>query len=97
MGIGWAGVTVHSLPMLLDMGSEARLGTSTGLYYLAFAVAGLAGPWLLRALRPMLGEATFWLVPGWWALALLLVLWLRPGMGEARPSQPALVVSSTES
>lgn len=81
-GIGWAGVIVSSLPLLLDMGPESRVGTSTGLYYLAFALAGLSAPWLVRWLEPALGMASIWLVPLCWALALALLWAMRDGAGE---------------
>lgn len=81
-GAGWAGVTVNSLPMLLDLGPEGRLGSSTGLYYLSFALAGLTGPWLVRALRPSVGANGIWLVVLAWGLALLFVRAMRTGAGE---------------
>lgn len=83
-GIGWAGVIVSSLPMLLDLGPESRLGTSTGFYYLAFALAGLSAPWLARGLAPALGMAAIWLTPLCWALALALLWAMRHGAGEGR-------------
>lgn len=85
-GLGWAGVVVVSLPMLLDLGvPTGSHGTRTGLYYLAFATAGLAGPWLLRVATPVLGAAVAWLMVLWWAVALVCLLLLAPGAGEARP------------
>ncbi|MGH2544961.1 MAG: MFS transporter, partial [Ardenticatenaceae bacterium] len=82
VGVGWAAVTVNSLPMLLDMGSETRLGRSTGLYYLAFAAAGLGGPWLLRNLAAVPGVAGIWLVSLLWIAALPLVGSMKQGSGE---------------
>lgn len=76
-GTAWAGVTVTSLPLLLEMGSEARLGMSTGLYYLSFAMAGLITPWLLRGLVPRLDLASYWLAPLAWAAALALTTLAR--------------------
>lgn len=85
LGAGWATVLVAALPMLLAMGSEARLGTSTGLYFLAFALAGLVTPWLLRSVVPVLGDATLWLVPLCWLGALALLFVLPPDSGEVTP------------
>ncbi len=80
-GIGWAGVMANNLPMLLALGSEERLGSSTGLYYLCFALAGFAGPWLLRAIGLPAG-ASIWLAPLAWLLTLPLVATLPRGAGE---------------
>jgi hypothetical protein len=72
-GIGWALVTVNSLPLLINAGPEGKNGRNTGLYYLAFALAGLATPWLLRGIEPVLGGATLWLAPLAWGVALSLI------------------------
>lgn len=72
-GIGWALVTVHSLPLLLNAGAAGKNGRNTGLYYLAFALAGVAGPWLLRGVEPLMGGATLWFAPLVWLIALVLV------------------------
>lgn len=85
LGAGWAAVLVAALPMLLALGSEARLGTSTGFYFLAFALAGLVTPWLLRAVVPTLGDATLWLAPLCWLGALVLLAALPSDSGEPAP------------
>lgn len=72
-GVGWALVTVNCLPLLINAGPEGKNGRSTGLYYLAFALAGLVTPWLLRGLDPLLGGATLWLAPVVWVGALALM------------------------
>jgi len=75
-GVGWALVTVNSLPLLINAGPEGKNGRNTGLYYLAFALAGLVTPWLLRGISPTLGGATLWLAPLAWGVALAL-MWSR--------------------
>lgn len=72
-GVGWALVTVNSLPLLINAGPEGKNGRNTGLYYLAFALAGLVTPWLLRGLDPVLGGAALWLSPVAWVGALVLM------------------------
>ena len=72
-GIGWAMVTVNSLPLMLNAGPVGKHGQNTGLYYFAFAIAGLATPWLLRGVAPVLGDGTLWLAPVVWVLALVLM------------------------
>ena len=43
-GFFWALINVNSLPMVYDVGSDARIGAFTGLYYLASNIAAVAGP-----------------------------------------------------
>jgi MFS family permease len=43
-GIFWALINVNSLPMVYDVGDEARIGAFTGLYYLASNIAAVGEP-----------------------------------------------------
>jgi maltose/moltooligosaccharide transporter len=43
-GCAWAIVVVNSLPMVVDCAPEGRLGTYTGLYYVASQSASILGP-----------------------------------------------------
>jgi len=43
-GIAWALINVNSLPMVVDMTDDAKIGTYTGLYYLFSTLAAIAGP-----------------------------------------------------
>ena len=43
-GLSWALININSLPMVVDMTSDARVGTYTGLYYFASTLAAIAGP-----------------------------------------------------
>jgi MFS family permease len=43
-GFFWALINVNSLPMVYDIGSNARIGVFTGLYYLASNLAAVVGP-----------------------------------------------------
>jgi Na+/melibiose symporter-like transporter len=43
-GIAWALININSLPMVVDMVEDARIGTYTGLYYLFSTLAAIAGP-----------------------------------------------------
>lgn len=45
-GIAWALVNINSLPMVVDIAPQDRIGTYTGLYYFASTLAAIAGPWL---------------------------------------------------
>jgi len=43
-GITWSLILVNSLPMMVDMAPQDRLGTYTGLYYLASQSSAIVGP-----------------------------------------------------
>jgi MFS family permease len=43
-GASWALINVNSLPMVVDMTDNVRVGTYTGLYYLFSTLAAIAGP-----------------------------------------------------
>lgn len=43
-GVAWALINVNSLPMVVDMTDNARVGTYTGLYYLFSTLAAIIGP-----------------------------------------------------
>lgn len=43
-GFFWALINVNSLPMVYDVGGDARIGAFTGLYYFASNIAAVAGP-----------------------------------------------------
>jgi MFS family permease len=43
-GFFWALINVNSLPMVYDVGGNARIGVFTGLYYLASNLAAVLGP-----------------------------------------------------
>ena len=43
-GIAWSLILVNSLPMVVDMAPQERLGTYTGLYYLSSQLSAIAGP-----------------------------------------------------
>ena len=51
-GIAWALININSLPMVVDMTTAARIGTYTGLYYLASTLAAITGPningWIIQ-------------------------------------------------
>jgi len=43
-GIAWSFILVNSLPMVVDMAPQDRLGAYTGLYYLASQSSAIVGP-----------------------------------------------------
>ena len=55
-GISWALVNVNSLPMVYDVGGEAKIGAYTGLYYFAASIAAIAGPQTVGVLVDLTGS-----------------------------------------
>lgn len=54
-GFFWALINVNSLPMVYDVGGDERIGTFTGLYYLASSIAAIAGPQIVGILIDLTG------------------------------------------
>ena len=55
-GFFWALINVNSLPMVYDVGGDARIGAFTGLYYLASNIAAVAGPQVVGFLIDLSGS-----------------------------------------
>ncbi|CAI1491975.1 Sucrose transport protein [Thermococcus nautili] len=79
-GIGWAMVNVNSLPMVVDMTTEEKLGGYTGLYYFFSQAANLLAPPLAGAFLDVIGYET--LLPFamvFFILALVTVQFVKRG------------------
>jgi len=79
-GIGWAMVNVNSLPMVVDMTTEEKLGGYTGLYYFFSQAANLLAPPLAGVFLDVVGYKT--LLPFamvFFILALVSVQFVRRG------------------
>jgi maltose/moltooligosaccharide transporter len=55
-GFFWALINVNSLPMVYDVGGDARIGAFTGLYYFASNIAAVAGPQTVGVLIDLSSE-----------------------------------------
>jgi maltose/moltooligosaccharide transporter len=55
-GFFWALINVNSLPMVYDLGGDARVGAFTGLYYLAASLAAILGPQVVGILVDLTGD-----------------------------------------
>ena len=78
MGAFWALVNINSLPIVLDVGGQKRIGAFTGLYYLASSAAAITGPVLGGALIDFTNHAAIWLFSALFiGLAFLAMLRLR--------------------
>jgi maltose/moltooligosaccharide transporter len=90
-GIAWALVNINSLPMVVDMVEDARIGTYTGLYYLFSTLAAIAGPnvngWIIQ-LAGNNYNAVMAVSPLFMACALVLMWGVR--RGEAKLSETSL-------
>ncbi|MBN1148316.1 MAG: SLC45 family MFS transporter [Anaerolineales bacterium] len=89
-GIGWALININSLPMVVDMTDAIRLGTYTGLYYLASTLAAIVGPnvngWII-ALTGNNYNSIMLVGPVFFAGAFALMLGVRRGEAITQPAQ----------
>ncbi|WP_197463574.1 SLC45 family MFS transporter [Thermococcus peptonophilus] len=79
-GIGWAMVNVNSLPMVVDMTVNEKVGGYTGLYYFFSQAANLVAPPFAGALLDLIGYET--LLPfavAFFLLALIAMQFVRRG------------------
>jgi MFS family permease len=81
-GIAWSLININSLPMVVDMVEDARIGTYTGLYYLFSTLAAIAGPnlngWIVHWNKENYNTVMV-AAPIFMAGALLLMLGVRRG------------------
>jgi maltose/moltooligosaccharide transporter len=90
-GASWAMVNVNSLPMSLpmvvDMTDDLRVGTYTGLYYFFATLSAIVGPnvngWIVQ-LSGRNYNAIMMAAPLFMIVALIMMLGVRKG--EAKPS-----------
>ncbi|WCN27373.1 SLC45 family MFS transporter [Thermococcus kodakarensis] len=79
-GIGWAMINVNSLPMVVDMTVDEKVGGYTGLYYFFSQAANLVAPPFAGALLDLIGYET--LLPfamAFFLLALIAMQFVRRG------------------
>lgn len=81
-GIAWALININSLPMVVDMTEDARIGTYTGLYYLFSTLAAIAGPNINGIIVQVAGrnyQMVMAIGPVFMLLALIMMLGVRRG------------------
>ncbi len=81
-GIAWALININSLPMVVDMVEDVRIGTYTGLYYLFSTLAAIAGPNINGWVVELSGRdynTVMMVAPVFMALALIMMLGVRRG------------------
>jgi len=92
-GIAWALININSLPMVVDMVDDARIGTFTGLYYLFSTLAAIAGPNVNGLIIQLSGNnynSIMVVAPIFMALALVLMWGVRRGEAKTTVTSPAI-------
>jgi len=92
-GIAWALININSLPMVVDMVDDARIGTFTGLYYLFSTLAAIAGPNVNGLIIQLSGNnynSIMVVAPIFMALALVLMWGVRRGEAKTTVASPAI-------
>jgi len=81
-GIAWALININSLPMVVDMVEDLRIGTYTGLYYLFSTLAAIAGPningWIVQLTGKNYNNIMV-VAPIFMAIAFILMAGVRRG------------------
>ena len=89
-GASWALININSLPMVVDMTDNSRIGTYTGLYYMFSTLAAIAGPningWIISLTGNNYGLVMV-VGPIFMAIALLSMWGVKKG--EAKTINPA--------
>jgi len=91
VGLFWALININALPLVYDVGGEARIGALTGLYYLSGSLALITGPPVVGGLIDLTGNnyRVMFVVSGvFMALAGLLLHRMRevPAQREGQQS-----------
>lgn len=91
-GIAWSMININSLPMVVDMVEDARIGTYTGLYYLFSTLAAIAGPnvngWIIQLSGSNYNSVMF-VAPLFMVCALVLMWGVRRGEAKLPEAVPA--------
>jgi maltose/moltooligosaccharide transporter len=93
-GFFWALINVNSLPMVYDVGGDARIGAFTGLYYFASNIAAVAGPQTVGVLIDLTGgnyRVMFVFGAVFMALAALFMMRVREKLPAAAGSAQGAV------
>src|SRR6056297_2818575 len=87
-GIGWGCININSLPMVVDMVTEDKVGGHTGMYYFFSMMASIVAPPLVGAVIDVLSYPSMikFSVLAFLA-ALLCILFVRKGEAEDAPEQ----------
>lgn len=85
-GVAWALININSLPMVVDMVDDARIGTYTGLYYLFATLAAILGPnvngWIIQLTDNNYNSIMF-VAPIFMLLAFLMMIGVTRGEAKS--------------
>ncbi len=74
----WAFVNINSYPMIVEMTTEAKIGTYTGLYYFFSSLAAITGPVIFGGIIDLLGYQNLFLTAfGAFSLAFLCIFFAK--------------------
>jgi Na+/melibiose symporter-like transporter len=85
-GAAWSLININSLPMVVDLVEDVRIGTFTGLYYLFSTLAAITGPNLNGWIIQLSGNnynSIMVVAPVFMAIALIMMWGVRRGEAKA--------------
>ncbi|WP_010277936.1 SLC45 family MFS transporter [Paenibacillus senegalensis] len=92
-GAFWACININSYPFIVSTGTDAAIGTRTGLYYLVSSLAAIASPPLLGLLIDFFGYSIlFYCASAAMGLALVCLLMIKHN-GESTPAHQSVGLS----
>ncbi|MBT7783085.1 MAG: MFS transporter [Anaerolineae bacterium] len=81
-GVAWAFININSLPMVVDLVDDSRIGTYTGLYYLFSTMAAIFGPnvngWIIQAMGENYNSIMI-VAPTFMLFAFIMMLGVKRG------------------
>lgn len=87
-GTFWACININSYPFIVSTGTDAAIGTRTGLYYLVSSLAAITSPPLLGVLIDAFGYSIlFYCASAAMGLALVCLLMVKDKTGDTPSSQ----------
>jgi maltose/moltooligosaccharide transporter len=96
-GIAWALINVNSLPMVVDMTDNVRVGTFTGLYYLFSTMAAIIGPNLNGWIIALTGNNyNLIMIVGPMFMMVALVMMIGVHRGEIKSAPAVTVVTGSD-
>lgn len=83
-GIFWALININSYPMVVEMASENKIGSYTGLYYFFSSLAAIAGPPFFGRLMDLIGYGVLFVVAiAFELLAFIFISYVKRGEAAA--------------
>ncbi|GAB6087585.1 MFS transporter [Alkaliphilus crotonatoxidans] len=87
-GFFWACININSYPMVVEMTTEDKVGTYTGLYYFASSLAAITGPLIFGMFVDLIGYQSMFITgAAAFALAFICILKIKARRRVAVPSE----------